>query len=501
MIRADATPTMGAGHIMRCIALAQAWKRSKGDVIFVSAASLPLTLERIRREGFELELLQAAPGSAEDASLTKTIVESCEGKWVAIDGYHFGADYLHAVETSGSKILLIDDEGRPCAVADVILNQGLHATAAMYPARDHKSRLLLGTRFVMLRKEFIDKGPGNARQIPEIPAKILVTFGGGKHQDVLNEALKAVAVLGPNVEVAVVGYEPSQSRQLDCSAHLKFLGTLLDMPSLMTWADIAVSAAGSTCWELCRFGVPSILIDVASNQRPLGRELHSRGIALHLPGENADAAHLLQALRELFGDASRRREMSEKGMQLIDGKGSLRVVAELRARGIRLRAANDEDARLLWNWANDATVRAASFSSERISWAEHCDWMARKLSDERSQIWMAEEDGYPLGTVRAHRTIEHCADLGITIAPELRGQGLAPFVIRIAVERAIESWSVSEFHAFIKPHNLSSRKAFESAGFQFDGETIVHGHQAVRYVYCHPLAGDVDYAHALARAQ
>ena len=500
MIRADATPTMGAGHIMRCIALAQAWKASKGDVIFVCAAAVPFALERIRREGLELELVPAVPGSAEDAALTKSIVERHQAKWVAIDGYHFGADYLQAVQTNGSKTLLIDDEGRPFAIADVILNQNLHATAAMYPDRSDSSSLLLGTRFVMLREEFIKEPPAK-RHIPDPATKIVVTFGGGNHPGVLNEALTAVAALGPEIEVAVVGCEPLQSRQLDCSGNVKSLGNLLDMPSVMAWADIAVSAAGSTCWELCRFGVPSILIDLASNQRPLGRELHSRGIALHVPRENADAGNLLHALRQLIGDERRRREMSQKGMELIDGKGTLRVVAALRARGIKLRAANEEDARLLWNWANDATVRAASFSSQRISWAEHCDWMARRLSDQRSQIWVAEENGYPLGTVRAHRTTEDCAELGVTIAPESRGQGLAPLVIRLAVERAIERWSLAELHAFIKPHNVSSTKAFESAGFECDGVTTVNGGEAIRYVHSPRLAGDRDHTHALARAQ
>ena len=501
MIRADATPTMGAGHIMRCLALAQAWKRSKGDVVFVSAATVPLALERIRREGFEVELLRTEAGSREDATFTRAIVEARQTRWMAIDGYHFSADYVNAVQTNGSKVLLIDDVGRLSAVADVILNQNLHATAAMYPGRDRKTSLLLGTRFVMLRKEFID-GPEQARQIPRIAAKILVTFGGGMQQTALNEMLRAVTVFGSEIEVAVVGCEPPRIREFECTARITFLGMVEDMASVMAGADIALSAAGSTCWELCRLGVPSIVIDLADNQRLLGRELNSMGIAIHIPREKANAANLSHALRELIPDERRRREMSEKGMGLVDGKGSQRAVAALRAQGIQLRDAQTEDAPLLWNWANDPKVRAASFSGQAISWDEHSDWMARKLREKNCRIWVAEENGCPLGTVRAHRTSEDRAELGITIAPELRGYGLAVWLIRKGVERTAEMWGLSASHALIKPENLSSIRAFEGAGFEFDGLTTVNGCEAVRYVHSHhPAAGDDNYTACFATEQ
>jgi UDP-2,4-diacetamido-2,4,6-trideoxy-beta-L-altropyranose hydrolase len=494
MIRADATPAMGAGHIMRCIALAKAWKRNKGDVLFVSAASVPFALQRIRREGFELEQPPVEAGSQEDATLARTIGEARRAQWIAIDGYHFGEVFLDTVGAKGSKILLIDDVGRRSANADVILNQNLHASATMYPERHSKTSLLLGTRFAMLRQEFVGGYPEQARQIPGLATKIFVTLGGGTQTTALTEILRAVGSLGSEIEVAVVGCDPSKVPQFERSARISFLGSLEDMSPVMAWADIAISAAGSTCWELCRFGVPSILIDLADNQRLLGRELHSIGIAMHIPGEKADADAIIHALRELIPDEKRRREMSEKGMALVDGNGSQRVVAALRARGMTLRDAHADDARLLWNWANDPAVRAASFSSQAISWDEHCQWMARTLRDEESRIWVVEENGCPLGTIRARKTSEDRAELAITVAPELRGQGSAPWLIRKGVERTVEMWGLSELEALIKPKNTSSIKAFESAGFQFNGVTTVCGCEALRYVHSYSRSGDDNYA-------
>ena len=501
MIRADATPTMGAGHMMRCIALAEAWKRNNGHVLFVSAASVPFALQRIRREGFELELLRAEAGSWEDATLSKAIAEARQARWMAIDGYHFGEDYLNTVGAKGSKLLLIDDVGRRSANADVILNQNLHASATMYPKRHNKTSLLLGTRFAMLRQEFAGGHPEQVRPIPQIATKILVTLGGGTQTTALNEVVKAVGTLGSEIEVAVVHCEPLNAQRLERSACIRFLAMVDDMSSVMVWADIAISAAGSTCWELCRFGVPAILIDLADNQRRIGCGLHSMGITMHIPWERADAAAISHALRELIPDEKRRREMSEKGMALVDGKGSQRVVAALRARGMTLRDAHADDARLLWNWANDPAVRAASFSSQAISWEEHYQWMARTLRGEESRIWVAEENGCPLGTIRARKASEHRAELAITVAPELRGQGSAPWLIRKGAERTVEMWGVSELEALIKPKNTSSIKAFEAAGFEFNGETTVRGCEAVRYVQSYSLSGDENYAARVASEQ
>lgn len=485
LIRADASPEMGAGHVMRCIALAQAWKKSKGEVTFVAADMLAFALERIRNEGFEVELLTARPASREDAFSTKAIAEKHQAGWLVIDGYHFGFDYLQAIRSRGNKILLIDDEGgRDVSVADVVLNQNLHAAAEMYPERERTAFLLLGTHFVLLRQEFAESGPEQARQIPKTATKILVTVGGGTPPKAFNEILAAVGALGPHVEVAVAAGESPQTRDINFTARMSFLGTRPNMAPIMAWADLAVAAAGSTCWELCRMGVPSILIDLAQNQRPLGRELSSRGMATYIPGENATAANLLLALKALLPDEYRRREMSEKGMKLIDGRGAQRVVAALRAQGINLRQAMREDAQLLWNWRNDPVVRSASFSGQSISWEEHCDWMAQSLDDKDCQIWVAEETGCPLATLRAKKTREGGAELAITVAPEFRGQGLAPFLIRMAVQRAATTWGLSEIQALIKPQNLSSIKAFEDAGFEFHGPAKVKGCDAVRYVAC-----------------
>lgn len=480
LIRVDASPQIGAGHVMRCLGLAQAWKKNKGGITFVSADMLAFALERIRNEGFDVEFVRNEAGSLQDAYSTKAIAEGHQARWVVVDGYHFGVDYLRALRTSRNKILLIDDEGRrDGAVADLILNQNLHATAAMYSVRESNNNLLLGTHFAMLREEFIGPGSEQVREYPKLAKKILVTFGGGMPPDVLSEVLKAVAALGNQVEVAVVGSQVADTPVPSC---VRFLGTLPNMAPIIAWADIAVSAAGSTSWELCRLGVPSILVDLTQNQRPLGIELGLRGIALHIPRESANAASFLRALKELLPDDSRRREMSEKGMKLVDGRGAKRVVAALRAQDITLRDASEGDAPLLWHWRNDAVVRSGSFSSHLVSWDEHRNWMVEKLRDKDCHIWVAEESSCPVGTVRAQRRTQGGAELGITIAPEFRGQGLASFLIQKAVRRATQIWGESQMLALIKPQNESSIKAFEDAGFEFDGRTTVNGCDAVRYI-------------------
>jgi len=189
LVRVDSGINMGSGHVMRCLALAQAWQDGGGDAVFVLATESPNAEARLTAEGFEVVYINAKPGSAEDARLTTKLAHKYGASWVVVDGYHFGGDYQKIIKEAGLNLLFIDDYGHAGYYpADIVLNQNIHADEDLYRNRASYTKLLLRTRYVLLRREFL-RWQGYKREIPEIARKMLVTMGGSDPQNVTLKVL------------------------------------------------------------------------------------------------------------------------------------------------------------------------------------------------------------------------------------------------------------------------------------------------------------------------
>ena len=102
-IRADASPSIGIGHLMRCLALAQAWQDRGGAVTFVTAPGQPALMARFVREGFAVHELKSPPGTLTDA--TETLATAASAGWLVVDGYQFRTDYLMALRAGECRVL------------------------------------------------------------------------------------------------------------------------------------------------------------------------------------------------------------------------------------------------------------------------------------------------------------------------------------------------------------------------------------------------------------
>ena len=155
-IRTDASSQVGSGHFFRCLALAQAWKKQDGYVIFITACENESLRNRITDEGFKLvKIKESYPAPADFETTLSTIKDSPSNKpWVVLDGYNFDDVYQLEIKKNDTSLLVIDDMAHlNHYVADIILNQNINAEALSYSC-EPGSKFLLGTDYVLLRDEF-----------------------------------------------------------------------------------------------------------------------------------------------------------------------------------------------------------------------------------------------------------------------------------------------------------------------------------------------------------
>ena len=336
VIRTDATPEIGTGHVMRCLALAQAWQDEGGRVVFLMAPGAPGIQQRVRAENMEVRSLESVVASLADAAETANAAHTLGACWIILDGYRFDEDYRCNLVTRHPNLLWIDDLGAAgeCR-AKIVLNTEINASDAMYLDRAPFTRLLLGPDYLLLRREFRN-APRRTGGVPELARKVLVTMGGADSDNITSRVLTSVTAIGSELDVTVVvGPANPHRRKLEQQIESLLLKVQIavnpDLPSLMSATDLAVSAGGGTCWELAFMGVPLVLVAVADNQEPTVREFGRRGLALDAGGAaDLDWKRLSEVIRDAICDPVLRRSMSERARHLIDGRGATRVVESLR---------------------------------------------------------------------------------------------------------------------------------------------------------------------------
>ena len=338
LLRADASHQIGTGHVMRCLALAQAWQDIGGHATLSTAENAPGIRDLLEAEGVDVVRLSTQPGADDDAVQTAETALRLGADWVVADGYRFGSRYQEILKRMGCRLLFIDDYGHAGHYsADVVLNQNLHASEHLYADREPYTRLLIGRPFLLLRREFLE-WKGWERQISGAARRVMVTLGGSDPHNTTSrviDALEQIDVEGLEV-VVVVG---ASNRHRDgllaerrgSRLRIEFRDNVARMSELMAWADVAVSAGGSTCWEMAFMGLPAVAIVLAENQRSIVCSLAESGAVVNAGWHSALSRDSLAALLTgLVREREARHRMSQRGRGLVDGLGAKRVAELLR---------------------------------------------------------------------------------------------------------------------------------------------------------------------------
>jgi spore coat polysaccharide biosynthesis predicted glycosyltransferase SpsG/RimJ/RimL family protein N-acetyltransferase len=426
VIRADASRDVGAGHVMRCLGLARAWNGAGlGSARVWGRVDIPFV--RAEAEKLGVNVSDDVPGS---------------GGVLVVDSYDQRVRSDALERRAGLGVLVDDLGGAVPESADVIWNPNAYGAQDLYPQTDRP--VIAGERAVPIR--------------PELPAwrgsdssTIAVSLGASQSAARYADALAMVAQACDGYSFATSGsWAPDGWKRIAPE----------DFWPQVKNARCLITAGGATVWEASAVGIPAVVVAIADNQRLVTEWARSHGAPVVVAaGESSEAV-----ARSIGGAVGQARPLPP----LRDGAPN--VAAQLdsivRARtgetALVLRPATKDDARLLWEWANDPATREASFGRGEIPWTSHLSWLDRQLASDGVLLLIAAlSDGTLAGTIRFDTSDEwKTAHLSYSIAPKMRGHGLSrPLLVagtrwmRIARGRA-------QVHAEVLSTNAASIKAF-----------------------------------------
>ena len=338
IIRADASSEIGIGHVMRCLALGDAWQRQAGVVAFALATGARELADKIGSRGMNICQIDAVPGSTADALRTLELSEEHNAEWLIVDGYHFPADYFRILRQSRSRLLFVTDDGlMPGCDFDLVVDQSVDFQSTPR-AIGELVNVLRGPEFALLRREFLEFAQ-RPIHFPEKASRILITFGGGDARNAtlaVLEALNELVEFNLDVRVVIGPANPHRTTlevAVKNSRHnVKLLDNVTKMAACMAEADLAITGGGGTCYELALMQVPMVLITIAENQEQTARVLAAAHAVVSAgPLHLLNPSQLSSMLADVIRDREVRRSLSERAHRIIDGKGAERIVQAMLA--------------------------------------------------------------------------------------------------------------------------------------------------------------------------
>lgn len=486
VFRADASVHIGAGHVVRCVALAHALHAMGARCLFVSRSLDGQLSGWVREQGFETADLPATPTPGQgprwvdqdlDLQLTTAAVGDTVGhaNWLVIDHYAIDASWEQAARALADRLLVIDDLANRSHAADLLLDQGVQEVAARYtPWLAHPCPILLGPKYALLRPEFAGLAAARENQAKDPAQTILACMGGTDLLDVLSITLTAWRGLPtprPPLDLVVGASSPNVvalARGCEGLAGLRLHVATNDMAELMAGAQLVISSAGGIGWERCSAGLPAIFGRTAPNQTGnLGALVrHRTGFSVG-DWSTVTPEQLRNLLARLLARPGLRRRMGERAHRMVDGLGATRVACHMLMDGLWLRGAAPADATLVYPWRNAASTRRYFHDPAPVSLERHVAWWELASRDPGRALLIAAIGHRPVGVLRLDRAEEApSAMVSIYTDPALAGLGLGARMLATGKSWASTHWpDLAALTAEINTGNAASIKAFERAGF------------------------------------
>lgn len=354
VFRCDASIQIGSGHVMRCLTLADELSRQGAECIFICRRHHGNLIEEIQQQGYKVYALPLendsyietnnktalshadwlASTQYRDAELSLSIVKALQPDWLIVDHYALDEIWEKGLQPYCKKIMVIDDLADRKHNCDVLLDQNFGRDPQDYAAYVNEDcELLCGSNYALLRPEFAEwRSCSLERRQHNKLASILINLGGVDKDNITTKILKGLQTksLPDHCSITIVmGSTSPWIEAVRQQATIMQWRTVVkvgvnNMAEIMANSDLAIGAAGSTSWERCCLGLPTIMLVLAENQRDIANVLEDVGAALTFNINKLEAEPL--ALEQCIASAvPKMRAMSRVASAVTDGLGVTRL--------------------------------------------------------------------------------------------------------------------------------------------------------------------------------
>jgi UDP-2,4-diacetamido-2,4,6-trideoxy-beta-L-altropyranose hydrolase len=313
-----ASARIGTGHLRRCLTLIDELRRMGAAVDLWVYAGDPAMAAWIAPHVQSMVIDPAL-------TLEQALAAGCSHDTLIIDSYDIREEHLLPIGRAGCRVLVMDDLADRPLPATWVLNSCVDDAVGYLGLTD--ATLLLGPAYALLRPQFRELAP----RAPAGPVRrVMLSFGGSDVLNLNERAWTWLDAVGSGWDVRVIAGPLTASGGRTSHRHrVEPMRDVVDMAGSMRWADLALTAAGQTTFELAAAGCPALCLQVADNQRFTGELASKRGYAWVADARSTGDASLIDTLARLVGDPARRDAMSLAGMAAVDGLGAVRVAEAL----------------------------------------------------------------------------------------------------------------------------------------------------------------------------
>lgn len=475
IFRADASPIIGSGHVMRCFALAKALSEAGWQCHFASVDTVQNCISKFTAGAFNcIDLPKDI--SNQPAALQHAFPDGVE--LLVIDQYDLDITFEMGCRSWADRIFVIDDLANRVHDADILLDQTHGRRSKDY--RDLVPKhcaIYTGTRYALLQPEFLSARTDALARRDESNHKIkhiLVILGATDPDGVTSTILDGIRKSDIDTTVAVILGSWASSPKTIAMAQTRSLEirksvSAVEIVELMSKADLAFGAGGTTSWERCCLGLPALAVTMSDNQHAANCTLDQVGAIKHLGlSDVIDSSLIAKQIENLIEHPEQLQNMSEAARRICDGRGTSRILLSLaestltrHGEEVSLRLMELEDEEMILAWQSSENIRQYSRNKEAPDPETHSAWLHHELHDSTCLPMVVKHQGVAVGLMRFNRTIEHKVEVSILIAPEYQGLGIATTALQLGrrVFPGCNLW------AKIHPDNRASIKSFTRAGY------------------------------------
>jgi len=323
LLRADASTTQGTGHVMRCLTLAEELIAQGHSVtMWAHLEGVSWLSERVMSSG-------VAYGTHPPHSIDLPRVRDAGFDFVVVDSYEIPARQISELNSEFPVLAIVDSDSRAIE-ASLYLDQNL-GTAIEFSAEIPPERLMLGSDFALVREDFLRHRTGQPRSEIMDRAHVVVFFGGTDPNGAVVRATQSIVEANADVQLTVVCTERWMPEVMQAceGSDASVLALTPELPFILSTADVVVSAAGTSAWDVCTLGRPAVFVAVVDNQQPALAHITNHGVALALDAtaeKSSDLQLVGSLVSRLVHSEGERRSLVERCATIFDGNGKSRVV-------------------------------------------------------------------------------------------------------------------------------------------------------------------------------